>query len=67
MAAANKLYKVFTAFKGLDLRSSDILRQDDAATELKNMQFRQTGAMNKRKGYQTYDQSGTGGGHRGVT
>lgn len=63
MAAENKLLKVFTAFKGLDLRSSDILRTDDAATELKNMQFRQTGAMNKRKGHQTLDQSGTGGGY----
>lgn len=61
MAQISKLFKVFTAFKGLDLRSSDILRSDEAATAMQNMTFRQTGALSKRKGYQTKDQTGNGG------
>jgi hypothetical protein len=51
LAAPNNITKFFEAFKGLDLRSSDILRGKTAATELKNMQYRQTGALTKRKGY----------------
>ena len=61
MAAPSKLFKVFTAFGGLDLRSSDILRSNEAATAMQNMTFRQTGALNKRKGFQTKDQTGNGG------
>jgi hypothetical protein len=63
MAQVSKLFKVFTAFKGLDLRSSDILRSNEAATAMNNMTFRQTGAMSKRKGFQAKDQTGNGGGY----
>ena len=52
MAASPKLYKAFTNFLGLDLRSSDLLREKGAATELENMVYRDTGAMSKRKGFQ---------------
>ena len=57
----SKLTKVFQSFKGLDLRTSDILRSDNAATSLNNMTYRQTGAMSKRKGYQYTTDAGTGG------
>ena len=56
-----KLSKVFQSFKGLDLRTSDILRTDNAATSLNNMTYRQTGAMSKRKGFQFTTDSGKGG------
>ena len=56
----SKLQKVFQSFKGLDLRTSDLLRGDDAATELKNMTYRQTGAMTKRKGYKHATDDGDG-------
>ena len=63
MAQISKLFKVFTAFKGLDLRSSDILRPNEAATAMTNMTFRQTGAMSKRKGFQAKEYNATGGGY----
>ena len=50
MAVPSKLLKAFQNFLGLDLRSSDLLRQQGAATEIKNADFRDTGALNKRKG-----------------
>ena len=59
--ANNLLQKVFNSFKGLDLRTSDILRSNDAATSLTNMTYRQTGAMSKRKGFQHTTKDGTGG------
>lgn len=59
--ANNILQKIFQSFKGLDLRTSDILRSDDAATSLNNMTYRQTGAMTKRKGMQHATQDGFGG------
>ena len=52
MAAPNVLSKSFTLFKGLDLRTSDLLRDRGAATGMKNVTFRQTGALSKRPGYQ---------------
>lgn len=55
------LSKIFQSFKGLDLRTSDILRSNDAATSLNNMTYRQTGAMSKRKGYQFSTEDGVGG------
>jgi hypothetical protein len=55
-----KLKKIFQSFKGLDLRTSDLLRSEDAATSLKNMTYRQTGAMTKRKGYKWVTEEGTG-------
>lgn len=51
MAINSQLYKSFTNFLGLDLRSSDLLRQKGAATAMLNADFRDTGALNKRKGY----------------
>ena len=62
MAVPKKLFKVYTAFKGLDLRSSDLLRESDASTGLTNVLYRQTGAMSKRNGYQlnTDDTAGYG-------
>ena len=54
------LSKVFQSFKGLDLRTSDILRTNDAATSLKNMTYRQTGAMSKKKGFQYTTSDGAG-------
>ncbi len=52
MAVENTLAKYFDNFKGLDLRVSDLKREAGAATELKNMVTRDTGALTKRKGYQ---------------
>lgn len=59
--ANNILQKIFQSFRGLDLRTSDILRSEDSATELANMSYRQTGAMNKRNGYQYVTTSAIGG------
>ena len=47
---------------GLDLRVSDLLRNKGAATEAKNMMFRQTGALSKRPGSQIKMDTGQGGG-----
>jgi len=58
-----KLLKLFDSAKGLDLRSSDLLRAKDSATGIKNMSFRQTGAINKRNGYQYKSRSATGAGY----
>lgn len=52
LAGQNIIYKNLAAFKGLDLRTSDLLRAKDHATDMVNAEFRQTGAINKRKGYQ---------------
>lgn len=51
MAVPYILNKYFE-MTGLDLRSSDLIRSPNAATELLNVEFRDTGALNKRKGYQ---------------
>jgi len=52
VASQYKLQKIFNAFEGLDLRSSDLLRSSNAATAMQNVSLRTTGAMSKRKGYQ---------------
>ena len=52
MAVNNQLSKGFANFKGLDLRSSDLQRSSEFASEIRNVDFRKTGAMVKRKGYQ---------------
>ena len=52
MASDNSLIKGFVNFKGLDLRSSDLERPSEFATEISNVDYRKTGAMHKRKGYQ---------------
>lgn len=51
MATDNKLLKYFDNFKGLDLRVSDLAREQGAATVADNVILRETGALSKRKGY----------------
>jgi len=63
MAVPTRLLKLFTTFRGLDLRVSDLLRDRESATAINNMTFRQTGAMSKRKGYQIMSRSATGAGY----
>ena len=60
MAANHSLVKAFQNLKGLDLRSSDLLRESGASTALLNVDLRQTGALNKRKGFQNLALSGGG-------
>lgn len=50
--ASNNLLKSFFNDKGLDLRSSDLTRQSQYASDILNEDFRKTGAINKRKGFQ---------------
>jgi hypothetical protein len=65
MAVENTLLKSFTAFGGLDLRVSDLLRDDNMATEALNAIFRDSGALSKRNGFQV--QSRSGGGYGATT
>lgn len=62
MAADNILLKGFVNFQGLDLRSSDLEREPQFATELKNVEYRKSGAMSKRKGYhgRAFEEGGYG-------
>jgi len=48
----HNLVKSFNSFKGLDLRVSDLLRENGSATEMKNCTLRSTGALSKRNGWQ---------------
>lgn len=57
MAVKNILTKGFANFRGLDLRSSDLQRSSEYASELLNVDFRKTGALVKRKGYQAKTES----------
>ena len=52
MAGKNTLIKSFFNDQGLDLSSSDLTRPKEFASGLLNEDYRKTGAMNKRKGYQ---------------
>ena len=58
MAATSKLVKFFDQFGGIDFRISDIRRQANAATVMKNIIFRETGALSKRPGFK-YIQAAT--------
>ena len=49
---AYNISKYYRNILGLDLRVSDLLRSQGAATEAKNIMFRQTGALSKRMGHQ---------------
>lgn len=60
MAANYNLIKAFNTWRGIDLRSSDITRPADFASDLLNVDYRDTGAMNKRKGYQARLESNGG-------
>jgi len=50
MAVRHILRKIFSNFKGLDKRSSHITRSSEHAVEAKNVRYRQSGAISKRKG-----------------
>jgi hypothetical protein len=58
---AYSINKYYRNILGLDLRVSDLLRSQGAATEAKNMMFRQTGALSKRPGNQVKIDTGEGG------
>lgn len=62
MAGSNNLIKSFFNDRGIDLRSSDLVREANFASGSINTDFRKTGALNKRKGYQarTEDKGGNG-------
>lgn len=62
MAGKNTLIKSFFNDKGLDLRSSDLTREQNYASSLMNADYRKTGALNKRKGYQSITKDTGGGG-----
>ena len=62
MAAQNTIVKYFDNFKGLDLRVSDLKREQGSATATLNTSLRKTGALSKRRGYQNNmrDRGGSG-------
>ena len=51
MAIDHRIIRNSENFKGLDKRSSDIMRTREYATDIKNAAYRTTGAINKRKGF----------------
>ena len=58
---AYTISKYYRNILGLDLRVSDLLRESGAATEAKNIMYRQTGALSKRNGFQINTDKGVGG------
>ena len=56
-----RLKKSFNNILGVDLRVSDLLRSDGAATDVDNVMYRQTGALSKRKGFQYKTPKSNGG------
>lgn len=50
MTAPKAIQKHFNAFKGKDLRSSDLVRDPDAAIELRNAQYTRDSAIGNRLG-----------------
>lgn len=48
---ANLLKKQFINFVGLDLKSSNLNRQDQFSTDMKNAQYQKDGDIEKRRGY----------------
>jgi len=51
MAETYNILKPISNWKGLDLRSSDVERTSEYATDILNAEHRKTGAMNKRNGW----------------
>jgi hypothetical protein len=51
MGVDHRLLKTSENFKGLDLRSSDIMRNQEFSTDMRNATYRISGAINKRKGF----------------
>lgn len=52
MAGPYTLKKAYQNFFGLDFKSNDLVRGTEFASDMKNAQFRKSGAIEKRKGYQ---------------
>ncbi len=61
MGVDHKIIRNSENFRGLDKRSSDILRPREFASHVKNAAYRLTGAINKRKGFKTIDKTGEDG------
>lgn len=60
-----QLVKRFLNHKGVDLKSSDLLRPSDYAADMVNAQYSDGGAIEKRSGFQAYSQ--TAGGYGSFT
>ena len=60
MPVKHVLSKIFSNFKGLDKRSSHLTRSSEYAVEAKNVRYRKSGAISKRKGSHV-----SGGGNKG--
>lgn len=60
MAVPKIFIKNFSRFKGLDLRSSDLIRTEEYSSGMKNAAYNATNAIAKRKGYQ-YKAGNVGG------
>lgn len=56
------LKKSYTNHSGLDLKSTDLTRPLEFASGMKNAQYRKSGAVEKRKGYQGHAPSAGGNG-----
>jgi len=54
---ADLIKKQFTNFVGLDLKSSDITRSDDFASDMLNAQYKKDGDIEKRKGHKANAES----------
>jgi hypothetical protein len=54
---ADVLHKLYTNFVGLDLKSNDLVRNDNFASALLNCQNDKDGNLEKRKGYQARGES----------
>ena len=52
MASQYQFIKRYENFSGVDYKSSDLRFPEQYATEVRNVQFSQTGSLEKRKGYQ---------------
>ncbi len=62
MGVNYNLNKAFTNFKGVDLRSSDLLRPQGSASDMLNATYRKTGSISKRLGFHTTtEQAGAAG------
>lgn len=54
MASGKILVKSYNTHSGLDLKSNDLTRGPTFASAMKNAQYRKSGSIEKRPGYQTY-------------
>ncbi len=58
--AAHKILQRFDSNRGLDLKSSDITRKSGFASAMLNAQYRSSGAVEKRRGYQCHSDDFSG-------